>query len=351
MKLILLGDTHLGASKSSDILHDYMEKFYDFMFAYIADHPEIKAMVQVGDLYDERKQVYFNTLHRSRKYFTDRLYDSGLNRVVVFAGNHDVLFKNTNRISSVNLLHGEDDNFDVIDMGPKTLSFDGVGIDFYPWINAENLDESVKYARESKSKYAMGHFEFKGFPMHPGSIAETGMSHTLFKRYDCVFSGHYHTISQEDNVQYIGTPYELNWSDCEDPKGFWIFDTETGEKEFVRNPYTLFEKITYTEGMTFDFTQVKNKYLKIIVLGNPDTKKFQKFLDNISINKPHGWRVIDKNDHKEAVENAVDATNLVTTHQMISNVIDNMEVDLDKSQLKTYVLEFYQEAMALNNEL
>ena len=346
MKLVLLGDTHLGASKSSDIIHDYMEKFYDFMFSYMRES-ELTDIVQLGDLYDERKVVYFNTLHRARKYFVNRLVQENIH-MTVFAGNHDVLFKNTNRISSVHLLR--EATMTVVDIGPQTIDFDGTSIDFYPWINAENLDESVKYARESKSKYAMGHFEFVGFPMHPGTIADHGMSHSLFKKYEQVFSGHYHTISHQDNTQYIGTPYELNWSDCDDAKGFWVFDTDTGEKEFVRNPHTLFEKVSYVEGMTFDFTQVKDKYIKVIVVDKTDPKKFQKFLDNMYLQKPHDVKVIESSI-VGAVAEAVGVTNVVSTHQMISTVIDNMEVDLDKVKLKNYVLEFYQEAMALDNSL
>jgi hypothetical protein len=343
-KIVLLGDTHFGVSKSSDVMHNYMEKFYDFFFNYLEEHDYIEHIIQLGDLYDDRKFVYFNTLDRCRKYFFDRIPKSV--ELTVFCGNHDVLFKNTNRISSVNLLRTN--KMKIIDTQPKTILIDGTPIDFFPWINAENLDDSVRFARESSSKYAMGHFEFAGFPMHPGTVADHGMSHKLFKKYEQVFSGHYHTVSQKDNILYTGIPYELTWSDLDDPKGFWVFDTDTGEKEYIRNPHTLFLKISYVEGMKFDFKTVK--YVKIVVVDKVNQKVFDKFLDNVSINQPHDVRVIESS-FSSVVSEAVDVTNVVSTHQMISSVIDNMEIDLDKIKLKNYVLQYYQEAMAIDNSI
>lgn len=345
-KIVLLGDTHFCASKSSDVIHDYMEKFYNFFFDYIKKE-KIINLIQLGDLFDNRKFVYYNTLYRTKSYFFDRLSDLNINSYIL-SGNHDVLFKNTNRINSISLL--ADRYSEIIDIQPKTILIDGTPIDFFPWINSENLDTSVKFARESNSKYAMGHFEFAGFPMHPGTVADHGMSHTLFKKYDQVFSGHYHTVSQKDNILYTGIPYELTWSDLDDPKGFWVFDTDTGEKEFIRNPHTLFLKISYVEGMKFDFSTVKEKYVKIVVVDKVNQNAFDKFFDNVSLHKPYDVRVIESS-LSSAVSEALDNTNVVSTHQMISTVIDNMDIVLDKIKLKNYVLEYYNEAMALDGAL
>jgi len=342
----LLGDVHGGASKSSDIIHDYFSKFYGFFFDYLDKH-NIKTIIQEGDLYDIRKEIHFNTIYRFREYFLNRLDEFDIEMIAI-AGNHDVLYKNTNRINSVRLLATK--QMRVVDMLPETILIGSKTFDLYPWINPENLSESVRFAKESTSDYAVGHFEFSGFPMHPGTIAESGMNHSIFKKYEQVFSGHYHTISQKDNILYTGTPCELTWSDWNDPKGFWVLDTESGIKEFVENPYTLFEKISYVEGMTYDFTQVSEKYVKIVVVDKTDQKKFDAFVDSVNRNSPHDVKIVEASI-VGAVADAVGVTDLVSTQQMLSTVVDNMDIQLDKVKLKQKVLELFAEAMTINNSI
>ena len=342
----ILGDTHFGASKSSDLLHDYFEKFYAFFFDTLQKR-KIENLIQEGDLFDYRKEVHFNTLHRSKQYFFNHIAENNIEMFCI-AGNHDTVHKNTNRINSVRLLTSLDTG--VVDMLPQTILLGSKTFDLYPWINSENIDASLKFCQESKSDYAIGHFEFADFPMHPGTMAEAGMNHSLFANYEQVFSGHYHTISQKDNILYTGTPCELNWSDWNDPKGFWILDTETGSKEFVQNPFTLFEKISYVEGMSYDFDHVKEKYVKIIVVTKQDQKKFDAFVDKVNRNNPHDVKIVESSI-LDAVATAVGVTDLVSTQQMISTVIDNMDIDLDKIKLKSHVLELYAEAMAINNSM
>lgn len=346
-KVILLGDSHLGASKSSDLLHDYMEKFYDDLFDYTQKH-SIKHIIQEGDMFDYRREVHFNTLYRSEKYFFTRLVEQDI-RCYVIAGNHDCLYKNTNKINSVALI--KHPQVSVVDLGPKTIKIKGISIDLFPWINDENLSESVKFGQRSTSDYAVGHFGFAHFPMHPGSIAETGMDHTIFSRYKQVFSGHYHTQSSKDNILYTGTPYELNWSDCSDRKGFWVLELETSELEFVQNRHTLFQKIQYVEDMDFDFSSVKEKYVKLYVVDKKSQAKLDTFIDSIKIHHPHDLKIIES-DLMSAVAEAMNTkVETITTQSMIESVIDSLDTNLDKTLLKNHVLETYSEAMSILNSL
>jgi DNA repair exonuclease SbcCD nuclease subunit len=331
-----------GHSKSSEIFHSHFSKFYSFFFEYLAKN-DIKNVLQLGDIFDQRKDIHFTTIKRSNEYFFDKIASENIDLYII-SGNHDTVYKNTNEVNSVDLLCS--DKATVIDLLPKTISFDGTDIDFFPWINQGNITESLEYVKNSTSKYAVGHFEFAGFPLYAGTIAESGMDHKIFNRYETVFSGHYHTISQKDSILYTGTPCELNWSDCNDSKGFWILDTDTGNLEHIKNPYNLFEKISYVEDMEYDFTTVKEKFIKIIIVDKKDQKKFDKFLNNIEHNQPHDVRVIET-VHTEAVSDAVDLTELETTQSMISGVVDNLVTPVDKIKLKQRVLEIYTEAMSL----
>ncbi len=109
-----------------------------------------------------------------------------------------------------------------------------------PWINSENYDETSNMIKKSKAKVAMGHLELNGFKATRGHMMEDGMDVKIFDKFKKVFSGHFHTRSNDGKIFYLGNPYEMFWNDVNDPRGFHIFDTETLEQTPVDNPYRLF---------------------------------------------------------------------------------------------------------------
>ena len=64
-----------------------------------------------------------------------------------------------------------------------------------------------------------------------------GLTKDVFKNIP-VYSGHYHIYQKMDNVTYVGTPNQENWSDFGLKKGFMVMDMETLETEFVDNVYS-----------------------------------------------------------------------------------------------------------------
>jgi len=109
MKLCILGDTHFGARGDSLDFHNYFKKFYDdVFFPYLVEN-KINVVVQMGDLFDRRKFINFNSLYLSRKYFFDKLKENNIN-LYTLIGNHDVAFKNTLEVNSPSLLLNEYDN-------------------------------------------------------------------------------------------------------------------------------------------------------------------------------------------------------------------------------------------------
>lgn len=344
-KIILLGDTHFGIRNSNPIFHEYFGKFYKFFFEYI-DNTGITSVIQLGDLTDKRKSIDFLSLQVANQQFFDPSVERDL-KLFVISGNHDCYYKNTNLINSVRLLNKP--NMTVIDTVPETHSVAGCDIDFYPWVNENNLSETKKMAETSNSKFAAGHFEFAKFPMHPGQIAETGMDHKILHRYGRVFSGHYHCVSRRDNVLYTGTPYEMDWADHNDPKGFWVLETTTGKLEFIRNPFRLHEKLVYDEDNdVIQLDQIKDKYVKLVVVNKKNQRTFDAVISAIHVAKPYDLQIID-NDVTTAIQNALGSTvEFQTTTDMINHVVDSMLTNLDKEKLKKYVAETYVEATELS---
>jgi hypothetical protein len=134
----------------------------------------------------------------------------------------------------------------------------------------------------------MGHFELAGFPLFRGVDSHEGLDYKFLSNYNRVFSGHYHTFSEHDGITYVGTPYELFWSDYQDQKKFGILDTDKMKIEYVNNPNKMFHKIHYDDNSikiedlkTIDFSKYANAYVKVVVLNKQDPYLFEKLIDEI----------------------------------------------------------------------
>ena len=248
MLIAILGDTHFGVRNDSVIFRENFSKFYSDVFFPILKERGVTQVIQTGDFFDKRKHINFTTLKFVKEEFIEPAKKAGIH-IVELLGNHDLYFKNTVKVNSPEQLANHYDHFDVI-MEPTTLDYDGLAIDIVPWICEENQDAINDYLSVSDSPVVIGHFEFNGFDMYRGIPCKRGETTGMFNKFEKVISGHFHTRSSRGNIDYVGTPYEMNWSDCNDKKGFHLFNTETLELEFIENPYTLHHKILYDDTLT-----------------------------------------------------------------------------------------------------
>ena len=307
----------------------------------------------MGDLFDRRKYINFNSLHLCRQYFFDRCQILGI-KVHTLLGNHDVAFKNTLEVNSTGLLLNEYENVEYYD-DFQTVDFDGVSIDVVPWICANNEKETFESMKESKAQICFGHFEIAGFEMDRGNVCDTGLDKKLLSKYDMVLSGHFHHKSSQGNVTYVGTPYEMTWSDYNDPKGFHIFDTETRELEFVKNPYAMFNKVVYDDANTdfeywnnYDFSSLKDTYVKVVVLNKQNPFLFDHVIDKIYKMSVSDLSIVE--DFSDTIildDDIIDQAEDTIT--ILNKYIDNLELDVSSDKLKTIMRELYIEA--LNTEV
>jgi hypothetical protein len=174
-----------------------------------------------------------------------------------------------------------------------------------------------------------------------------GVDRSYFKQYKQVLSGHFHTKSSEGNITYLGTPYELTWNDESDPKGFFIFDTETHGIEFIQNPYTIFTKFYYDDDKvdpdTIDVSIFANQHVKLVVVKKKDFVKFEKFVERIYKEDPLELKIIEdfSEFESEALDDSIDLEDTMT---LLSNYVDSVETDVDKERLKTLLKTLYVEA-------
>jgi DNA repair exonuclease SbcCD nuclease subunit len=348
MKTAIITDQHFGARNDSVAFLNFYEKFYDTIFFPKLKEEGITTLLILGDTFDRRKYVNFFTLKRAKQMFFDRLEELGIT-VHMLAGNHDTYFKNTNDVNSVDLLLAEYSNINIID-SPTTIYVDDIPICMMPWICADNYSDSIETLKNTPAEICMGHFEIAGFAMYRGMESHDGLDPSLFKKFDCVFSGHYHHRSSKDNITYVGNPYELTWQDYNDPRGFHTFDLSTRSLTFVENPYTMFDRYEYDdntpEAETLDVSRFGEKFVKIVVVNKADFYKFDKFLSRVYTNNPPPYEVKIIEDFSAFNEGEVSSEiNLEDTQTVLSEYIDSIETDLDKEKIKTFVKTLYTEAI------
>lgn len=353
-KIALITDTHFGARNDSEVLANFFDRFYsEVFFPYLVDNG-IKEIIHLGDAFDRRKYINFQSLSRCKKYFYDHLVKNNL-FLHEIVGNHDTYFKNTNDVNSPNLLLGEYEKYMGVYADPTEVTIGDRKIAFMPWICSDNFDAAMDVIDNSDASVLMGHLELSGFEMHRGAVHQGGMTAEVFSKFDVVMSGHFHHKSSRGNIHYLGCPYEMTWSDYGDQKGFHIFDTETTELTFIPNPLALFHKVQYNdikwkdveELNAFEFSNLKDTFVKVIVTNKNNPYWFDLFMDKIEKANPAHVQIVDDNLNLDMVDDEEILENLDDTMTMLHKSIDSMQVEVDKTRLDALIKSLYNEALNL----
>tara|TARA_Y100001973_G_scaffold90016_1_gene137027 strand:+ start:1315 stop:2409 length:1095 start_codon:yes stop_codon:yes gene_type:complete len=324
-KIALITDTHHGIRNDSNIFLENQEKFYDNIFFPKLREEGITTIIHLGDYFDRRKYINFKTLWESNRFFIKKLEEYGI-KMHVIAGNHDVAYKNTNKINSLDLalrdlpfVHVYTHEIGVLDFGKNCK------IKLVPWICSENHDEFTDNMRNNpeEANILCGHLEIAGFEMYKGSVSEDGMNVSCLSPYEQVFSGHYHHKSFKGNIMYLGSSFEFTWSDYNDDRGFHILDTDSLELEYIRNPYQMFHKVIFDKnsdpGMNLDI--IKDAFVKVVIKEVNDPYKLDRYLDNVYSHKPYDVQIVDMREEEignmtdeEIQEKAKDTKQLITEY-------------------------------------
>ena len=301
---------------------------------------------------DRRKFISYRIAKDFRERFILPFNHLGI-QLHMLVGNHDIFFKNTNDVNSLTELLGARFNNIHLYAEAQEVTFDGLPILFMPWINSTNYIYSMGMIDETKADICMGHLDINGFAMNKGQIlAEHGYDKSTFRRFDTVMSGHFHHKSDDGQIFYLGTPYELYWNDHNDPKGFHVFDTETRELTRIENKLTIFDKIYYDDTENnyenVDVRKYEKKYVKLIVVNKKDLYQFDRFVDNLLRADTHEVKIIEDFSDLDAstvsddiVENSED------TMTLLNKYVDELQVNLNKPRLKNTMKSLYTEAQDL----
>lgn len=339
-KLLILGDIHIGARNSSRIFRElFREYFKEHVFPLIKQKG-INKIIQLGDFFDNRNSVTLHDIDYIVNEFIPQLEECGDVKMYVIAGNHDVAYKNTNKINSLSILKSCK-NIVIVDNDIEIVKTNSKNFVLCPWINNENHDQLLNELKKhaSSDNVLCGHFEFVGMKMYRNSkLCDHGLDTKDFKKFFAVYSGHFHHKSSYGNVSYLGSLFHLNWQDHGDKRYMHIFDTSSNTLEEIENPYSLFTELDFhadipnlSEVDLKDFTE--GQFVKIVINDEYNRVELKDLIHKIEKNKPISVDVIDNNIYSKLMTNDISHVNNDTNKEIIEYVsmyISDDDGDKDK---------------------
>lgn len=225
MKILCIGDLHFGEQNNSPKFNQQVNEFLEWA-CNLAEEMGVERVVQFGDWYHQRDRIDVSTMNYSiegAKLLGSRF---GTGNAIVFLGNHDI--RNRDRLD-IHSLKTIDPYVTVI---TEPTIYEDMNAYIVPWIvNDEQWDDVV--AKSKEVPFLFAHLELNGFMVNDAYEMQHGFSPTGLRDYEIVLSGHYHSPQRKKNVQYLGTPYPITMNEANEAHGVYVFDTDTGELEFI----------------------------------------------------------------------------------------------------------------------
>jgi DNA repair exonuclease SbcCD nuclease subunit len=223
-KVLFFSDLHLGVHQNSQTWHNIALDIARWI-AREARMLNLDTIFFAGDVFHDRHEIGVNTLHVAKKFF-EELEEFN---IYILPGNHDAFLSSTVEVNSVEIL--ENKHITVFSK-PTTVSVNGKLVTFCPWKTDPTQLECVDML--------IGHFELQNFRMNSNKVCEHGDSSTdLLQKARYIVSGHFHFREQrsykDGYVLYLGSPYEMDFGDREQPKGLTVIDFEDFSTNFIQN--------------------------------------------------------------------------------------------------------------------
>ena len=348
-KVAIIADTHFGRRNDSSVFLNYFNEFYEKVFFPTLEKYKIKEILHAGDLVERKKFLNSNTLYNMNSCFLDRVESEGYNMKLVL-GNHDIYHKNTNEVNFPEQLLKKYKNIQVV-KDVEEYIIDESKFLLCGWICDENKEKILSKMSSTDAEFLFGHFEFNGFSTGVVTMKD-GLEPSGLEKFRAVFSGHFHESQTQNNIHYIGCPYEMDFFDVYQNKGFRILDTVTGEYEFIPNPSKIFQKFIYDDtnhsilkDCCSDFSVFKDSYVKVIVQNKTNIKLFEQFKENLISSSPADLDIDDyfvlrssSTDENYSLPEYLDTLEAIEKY-----VAENVEFE-DKESLVSYFKTTYIEA-------
>lgn len=350
MKVAIITDAHFGVRGDSPIFLDHQEEFFKKQFFPYIDKHKIQVILDLGDLFDRRKSINFVTLTRCKTFFLDQIAKRRKLQYHCITGNHDVYYRNTNEVNARDLLLEPYPNIFSYTNEAKHLQLGSATFTMIPWVNSTNEATLTEQIRTSPSEYLLGHFDIQGFEMMKGRLCQHGFKKSDFTRYTEVWTGHFHHPSTQNNISYLGAPYEMNWSDYGGLRGFHVFDTEEKTLEQIINEKEIHHILNYNEeliDLNESYEHLSKCFVKLNIKNRQNFTLFDSYIKYLETFGLADLKVVDDPIFLKKLEDDTELEETKDTKELLRDYIKNVEMKADTSKLIRYVEDLYEEAISL----
>ena len=231
----------------TDQLSRFVEKCKEVTKNYKRE--EIRIVIS-GDLVHQKNNIS-NELMTFSSFFLRELEQ--IARVIVIAGNHDLLVNNTSRTDTLTALF-ETANFEDCAFLDGMLNYESGFVEdeniiwalysIYDGYSPPKMDDLNK---ENKTVVGLYHGMVVGASLNNGTVIDNGVEGDLFEGCDCVMAGDIHkrqVLKRGDvEIVYPGSLIQQTFGETVSQHGFVLWDIENLTHEFVDldTDYGLFD--------------------------------------------------------------------------------------------------------------
>ena len=358
-RIWMVSDSHLGCRSNSvlwlQIIEDYFFKF--FIPLVKKEYRKGDVLYHLGDVFDNRQSVNLAAQDLAIRVFEElgKIFPD----IHIIVGNHDIMRKNSNEISSVDCLKYLP-NVNVL-KEPKILKYEDATCLLMPWRrDSEHEKETLNNIKDNVD-YMFCHTETQGVQISPSTkhLQDGGKEVGIFKRFKRVYSGHIHYRQEKGNFILVGNPYQMTRSDRDNQKGIYLLDLKTGDHTFYENnvsPKFIRYYINNILNMRMEEieSEIKDNFVDVFipsnVLGKYNINKFMDYLDGIA--RKLEPRIYDEENPYDIEDGELsDFNGELNLMNIAAEYINSLEYDEDlKARLKISVQDLYKRTLSPNYE-
>tara|TARA_R110000765_G_scaffold139515_2_gene239704 strand:+ start:350 stop:1408 length:1059 start_codon:yes stop_codon:yes gene_type:complete len=339
-RFAIFSDLHLGVHSNSTEWHKNALEWATW-FKDECKNKNIKDLIFCGDWHHNRSEISVNTLQVSADIL-DILSDFN---IIAITGNHDIYYKHRTDVNSLSIFKRRA-NVTILDK-PLTIEAFDKTLTFCPWnTNPQDIPQS---------DIIFGHFEIETFKMNSYKVCEEGVKiKDLLKKSELVVSGHFHTRHEKKfgkgTILYCGNPFQMDFGDVDNEKGYYILDLDTMEYEFTPNTISpIYKKVPLSELVREgDITKhvidlVYNNIVKLKVDMNICHEDMDTLLKKLNLLKPRNLTVDYDINFNRILENTEGKEDLsgIDIPQAIEEFINLLEI-ANKKDIIDYTLNLYE---------
>jgi len=338
-KVAIFTDIHIGIHQNSSFWIDVSIEWINWFKKDLTDKG-ITDVIFCGDFFHYRDEISLVSLNAANQAL-DILKDF---KVHMITGNHDCYYKETSEINSLSILKGRKNVF-VYDTIYEIEAFNK-RLTFCPW--------GTKIDTIPNTDIIFGHFELQNFKMNAFKICEHGDDPSiLLSKAPLIFSGHFHLRDEKkysnSTIVYVGNPFEMDFGDSYQRKGYYILDITKSSYEFIESTFTpkhikiFLSKLITLKEVDKEFNSfVSNNIIKLVIDRNISSDHLDSLVAKITTFKPNDLHVdYDINYNKIKVNEDADLDlSGVDITKAIQEFVNMLDIN-NKKEVVEYTTSLY----------